>query len=152
MSGDAQPPLATTPPVKGYQAGVVVARPLPDEMAVPLRKDQFDILCEGGIGEARASRDLCIGVFFGTLAGLVGVVATADWDTVWKPERRWLFLLPVLVLCMGVAGSAVGACIHWVRLSRADSDSPYSRVRKQLSELFSERGPPVIFQHVVPSK
>jgi hypothetical protein len=71
MKDSPHPPQAGT-----YQAGagLIVAK-LPDEVGVPVRRDQFEILCEGGIAEARASRDLCLGILFGTMAGILGVMA-----------------------------------------------------------------------------
>lgn len=135
MSESTQGSETGATPAKGYQAGLVVTYPLPDEVAVPLRKDQFEILCEGGVGEARASRDLCLGVFLGSIVGLFGILATTD-DTVWKPERRGRFLFWLAFLFLIVSGSAVGTCIHWVRLRRTSTDSLYSRLRKRLQDMF----------------
>jgi hypothetical protein len=123
-----------------YQAGagLVVAK-LPDEIGVPVRRDQFDILCEGGIAEARASRDLCLGTLFGTLAGLAGVVATADWSTVLTPDHRFRFLFSMLLLTVMASGSAVGAIIYFMRCRRIATDSPYSRVRDKLLKLYGQQ-------------
>jgi len=35
---------------RGYNAGGLVAFPRPDDIVVPLRREEFDILCEGGVG------------------------------------------------------------------------------------------------------
>ena len=134
--GELQPPLAEQSPNKGYNAGALVVYPRPDEVAVPLRRDEFDTLCEGGISEARASRDLCLGIFFGAFAGLAGVLATTEWTTIWAPERRGGFLFWVAILFLMVAGSFVGACIHWVRLRRTNKNSPYSRLKTRLLKLY----------------
>jgi hypothetical protein len=135
MSDPTQPPEEETTSVQGYESGRLITFPLPDEVAVPLRKDQFDTLCEGGVADARASRDLYLGFFFGALVGLVGILATTD-DTVWNPERRGGFLFWLLFLVVIVSGSAVGAGICWVRLWRTRTNSPFSRLRDRLVALF----------------
>jgi hypothetical protein len=123
----------------GYSAGgSLVAYPRPDEVVVPLRREEFDTLCEGGVSEAKGSRDLCVGIGFGALAGLIGVLATTDWDTTWKPGHRGWFFFCLLALCVMVAGSAVGAWIHQVRLNRTINSSAFSRVRARLLGLFDE--------------
>jgi hypothetical protein len=123
----------------GYSAGgSLVAYPRPDEVVVPLRREEFDTLCEGGVSEAKASRDLCVGIGFGALAGLIGVLATTDWDTTWKPGHRGWFFFCLLALCVMVAGSAAGAWIHQVRLNQTINSSAFSRVRARLLSLFDE--------------
>jgi hypothetical protein len=124
---------------RGYSAGgSLVSYPRPDEIVVPLRRDEFDTLCEGGVSDEKASRDLYIGIGSGAVAGLVGVLATTDWDAAWKPGHRgWLFL-SLLVLCVMVAGSAVGACIHHFHLKRTTGSSAFSRLRLRLLRLFDE--------------
>jgi hypothetical protein len=122
----------------GYNAGGLVAYPLPDEIVVPLRREDLDTLCEGGVSEERANRDLYIGAGVGALAGLIGVLATTDWDGTWKPERRWWFLIPFLVLCVMVAISIVGASIHQGHLKRTIGNSAFSRLKARLLRLFDE--------------
>jgi hypothetical protein len=130
---------------RAYNAGGLFAYPRPDEIVVPLRREEFDTLCEGGVSEEKSSRDLYIGGCFASLAGLVGVLVTTDWASTWQPERRWRFLIPFLVLCIMVTASVVGACIHQVRLKRTSSNSPFSRLRARLLGLFNEsRTPDVV--------
>jgi hypothetical protein len=137
-SPESEQPVAS----RGYNAGGLVAYPRPDEIVVPLRREEFDILCEGGVSEEKSNRDLYIGGFFGALAGLAGVLATTDWDTTWKPERRWWFFICLLVLCIMVAASVVGAAIHQVRIKRTITNSPFSRLRARLLGLFNEARTP----------
>jgi hypothetical protein len=120
-----------------YQAGggMIVSK-LPDEPGVPVRRDQFDILCEGGVAEARASRDVCLGILGAALAGIIGVLATTEWDSVWKPDRRWPFIFWVVVLLIMVSGSGVGALIYEIRRRTTKTNSPYSRVVAQLTKLY----------------
>jgi hypothetical protein len=123
---------------RGYNAGGLFVFPRPDEIVVPLRRDEFDTLSEGGVSEEKANRDLYIGGGFSALAGLVGVLVTTDWASAWQPEHRWRFLIPFLALGIMVAGSVVGACIHQGRLKRTSSNSPFSRLRERLLGLFNE--------------
>jgi hypothetical protein len=127
---------------RGYNAGGLVAYPRPDEIVVPLRREEFDILCEGGVSEEKSSRDVYVGGFFGTGAGLVAFLATTDWASTWQPERRWWFLIPFLVLCIMITVSVVGACIHQLRLKRISNNSPFSRLRTRLLGLFNEARTP----------
>jgi len=129
---------------RGYNAGGLVAFPRPDEIVVPLRREEFDILCEGGVGEEKSSRDVYIGGFFGAGAGLVAFLAATDWVATWQPERRWWFLIPFLVLCIMITASVVGACIHQMRLKRISNNSPFSRLRARLLGLFNEARTPDI--------
>jgi hypothetical protein len=103
-----------------------------------LRRDEFDTLCEGGVSEEKASRDLYIGIGSGALAGLVGVLATTDWDAAWKAGHRGWVFSSLLVLCVMVSGSVVGACIHHIRLNRTISNSAFSRLQLRLLKLFDE--------------
>jgi len=129
---------------RGYNAGGLVAYPRPDEIVVPLRREEFDTLCEGGVSDEKSSRDLYIGGCFASLAGLIGVLVTTDWASTWTPERRWFFLGPFLALCMMSAGLVVGACIYHGRLKRARSNSPFSRLKTRLLGLFNEARTPDI--------
>src|SRR5258705_12599482 len=97
---------------RAYNAGGLFAFPRPDEIVVRLRREEFDILCEGGVSEEKSNRDVYVGGLFGTGAGLVALLATTDWASTWQPERRWWFLIPFLVLCVMVTASVVGICIH----------------------------------------
>ena len=123
-----------------YQAcgGMIVSK-LPDEPGVPVRRDQFDILCEGGVAEPRASRDVCLGILGAALAGMIGVLATTEWDSVWNTGRRWPFIFWVAILLVMVSGSAVGALIYEVRRRSTKANSPYSRVVAQLTKLYDDQ-------------
>jgi hypothetical protein len=136
--GDLPPAIANAP--VGYQAGAgMIVSKLPDEIGVPLRRDEFDILREGGISEARASRDLCLGIFFGALVGIIGVIATIEWESVWKPERRGTFIFWVGALVVLASGSGVGAVIHEQRRRSTVGNSPYSRLVDRLKKLYDDQ-------------
>jgi len=134
------PPVQPTNPAPGpYQVGSVVTNPRPNDFGFPIRKDEFEILCEGEVSEARAGRDLYIGSCVGGVVGLVGVLATTDWTTIWQPERRVAFVVSGAILIGMVTASAVAACIHQKRLTRTRNDSPYSRLRNIISAYFKNQ-------------
>jgi hypothetical protein len=135
VSGPQVPPHAENEGTYQGGGGLVVYK-LADEVGVPVRRDQFDILCEGGIAEARASRDLCWGIFFGAVVGIIGILATTEWDSVWKPERRGSFIFWVASLLIMASGSGVGVVIYWVRLWRTRGNSSYSRLVERLKKLY----------------
>jgi hypothetical protein len=136
MSGPAQP---LPPKTAGYEAGSLIVQPRPNEFPFPMRESEFQILCEGEISEARAARDLYIGICIGAVVGLVSVFATTDWSTIWQPERRWPFCVFVVILFMLFAGSVVGICIHHARLKRTRGNSPYSRLKRHVEQWFASR-------------
>jgi hypothetical protein len=119
-------------------AGLIVTK-LPDEVAVPMRREDFQTLCEGGVAESRASRDLCVGIFVGVVVGLVGIFATVDWENVWKPEHRNSFLFWVGLLLVLAAGSGVSTVIFWIRCYRTTTNSPYSRLRDKLLKMYGQQ-------------
>ena len=120
-----------------YQASSVVVPPRPNELGFALRHEEFQILCEGALGDARANRDLSIGVLVGAGFGLVGVFATTDWTTVWQPEKRGAFLFSVAVLFLAVGGSVTAALIFHARLRKTRTDSAYARLKTNIETWFS---------------
>jgi hypothetical protein len=129
---DAGPPR----PQASYQASSLVVSPRPNEFGFALREDEFQILCEGEVGSARASRDLLFGVLVGAVVGLVGVLATIDWGTIWQPEKRGAFLFWFGLLLVIVVSSATGVVIYHLRLKKTLKDSAYSRLKQNISTWF----------------
>ena len=131
---------------RGYNAGgSMVGYPRPDEVVVPLRRDEFDTLCDGAVGEERANRDLYIGGAIGSFIGLVGVLvaAAADWDGISKSHlQAWTFLIASVILIVLTTGSVAGACVYHANMKRTLTNSAFSRVKARLEGLFNERRPP----------
>ncbi len=136
MSGMLQPPFWDDGSASYKAGGGLMVSKLPDEVGVPVRRDQFEVLCEGGIAEARASRDLCLGIFVGVVAGLAGVFATIEWDSIWAPGRRGWFAFSVAILLVMASGSGVGALIYEIRRRTTTTNSPYSRLVARLKKLY----------------
>ena len=126
-----------------YQAGggLVVVQ-VPDEVGVPLRHDDFLTLCEGGTSQARASRDVCIGISCTAAAGLIGVLAAIDWDTISKAGLLKIIVLIALVVALlaATSGAIVGAFVHNSRMTRSMNDSPYSRLKARLLKQYQAQG------------
>lgn len=122
-----------------YDAGSgIFVRSQPDEIGVPLRKDDFLTLCEGETSQARSSRDMCIGVCGTAFVGFLGVLAAIDWDTVlkWGHLKLIIVIFLIVVLLIATSGSAVAAYIHNKKVKNASLDSPYSRLRARLQEAY----------------
>lgn len=132
-----------------YQASSLVVSPRPNEFAFPLREDELHVLCEGAVGDARASRDLSIGILVGTAVGLAGVFATTDWGTIWQPGKRGMFIFWVAALFFGVVASGTAALIYHQRVKKTRADSAYSRLTKKISDWFEAQQQGAISQ---PSK
>jgi hypothetical protein len=133
-------PIPRIPGRRNYQASSLVVAPRPDEHGFVLREDEFQMLCDGEINEARAGRDLFLGLSLSAFVGLAGLAATTDWNAVFHQER-WGPLLWMLSLVVLVAGPGAAAIVHHKRLTRTRDDSPYSRLRKRVSEYFQGQAP-----------
>jgi len=128
------PPIPPAP--AKYTAGSLVVPPRPDEVGFPLREDEFKTLCEGEVSTDRSGRDLSIGLFVGALVGIAGIVATIDWDLVWKPEHRTYFICSAVILLLVASGSLAGIIICCVRLYRTRKSSSYSRLKSRMEGFF----------------
>lgn len=118
---------------ENYQAGAIIGRRRPDEVAFPLRQDEFLILCDGASGKDRAARDLYLGFFVGALIGLVGLAANIDWPTLFA-QRKWFVFSCFLVLVVIAVASITGCISHWGRMTQ--EDTPESRLKKKIHDFF----------------
>ena len=128
----------TEQPSERYQASSLLVGSRPNEIAFPLREDEFQTLSEGELSDARSSRDLCIGILITAAVGLAGLLALVDWEISLKPEHRVRFLCWMSLLIAAVAGSFVGVLIHQLRMVRASTKSPYYRLKMRITEWFTE--------------
>ena|SRR5579859_595956 len=134
---EANPPVPPAPAPPNFTVSSTVVAPSSAEFAFPLREDQFQTLCEGEMSTDRAGRDLCVGLFFGAVVGLVSVLATTDWATVWTPLRRSPFMWSLGILLVISAGSLFGTIVCWVRLWRTRKNSSYSRLKGKIEGFFT---------------
>ena len=129
-----QPPSPSPAPI--FTVNSTVVAPTSAEVAFALREDQFQTLCEGETSGDRATRDLFLGLFFGAVVGLLSVLATTDWTTIWQAGRREWFIACLIVLTFLIAASGVGAIICWLRFYRTRHNSSYSRLRSRMETFF----------------
>jgi hypothetical protein len=121
-----------------YQAGsVVIPRRRPDEMAFPLTQEEFQTLGDGTSGKEKASTDLFLGFLVGAIVGLIGVIASTDWERVL--DHKWPVGISMLILIGMVVWSSTGCFIHWRLATR--EDTPESRLKKKISDFF--QAPPI---------
>jgi len=72
-------------------------------------------------------------LFGGTVVGLIGVLATADWQNFWTQKNGTLLIwLGLLLLIAAVSGA--GFVFYWIQMSR--KGTPHSRLRQSLDEFF----------------
>lgn len=121
-----------------FEIASVVAARLPDEITYGLREDEFRILCDGEMSQARGGRDFCIGVGVTALLGLVSIFATLDWKTVWN-EKRVLPFIACAVMLIIAAGCAAGWWIFRIRMRQSENNSPYSRLRTRIDGFFTNK-------------
>jgi hypothetical protein len=116
-----------------YRVGAITTTSRPEEMSFPLTDDEFKTFCDGTNGVERAGRDLYVGLCAGSLVGLVGILATANWSDFWA-TKNWHLLLAIILLACMTLGSLVGCCIHGRRMSQ--EDTAYSRLKIKISDFF----------------
>jgi|GEM_PF-7072475 len=123
-----------------FEAGSLTVARLPDENLATLSRVEFQVLLDGEVNEARAGRDLCLGFLGSAVVGLIGLIATIDWDTAFHQARKapfiWTELLSAIVL-----SSACGALIYQRRYTRTRKNSAYSDLMKRLADHFTKQQP-----------
>jgi hypothetical protein len=116
--------------------GTMIVPPQPDELVFPLRREQFDLLCEGEVSEQRTLRDICIATCASAAVGLMGLLATIDWDFTVRQGRKgpfiWTSILAVIMLA-----SAVTLVVAQHHITRTGKRSGYSRVKQRISDFFN---------------
>ena len=133
----AAPNQPLVPPLpEGYQVGTTVVTPQPAERAYPLRNPDFLTLCDGSNGDERAGKDLCLGLLISAVIGIVGIVASIDWGTVFAQKEWWMLLCPLALVAIA-AGSGVGFAVHRNRMEK--EDTPYTRLKESISDFFQQQ-------------
>lgn len=84
--------------VKIGSAVVMAPEPSVERGYLLSRQDYFLLLEGAGTGKSLAARDVCAGVFFTALVGLVGVVATLSPDWAKDEATRWRVIFFFVVL------------------------------------------------------
>jgi len=112
--------------------GSTVVVPQPDQIAFPLTLDKFELLQQGFITEERQSRDLALGIFIGTLVGVIGIILTIDWNN--RTSFLWLTLLLAIL---------VASCFFWLfffkKARKSTSSKGYTRIVQEIESHFSPK-------------
>lgn len=111
---------------------------LPDENLATLSRMDFQILLDGEPNEAKAGRNLWLGILGSAVIGFVGLLATIDWDTAFRQARKSPFVWTAVLFAIALA-SACGALIYQVRYRKTHGCSAYSTLMKRLSGHFANR-------------
>lgn len=117
--------MSTTPQAdseSSYKIGSTVVKARPDEPAYPLTKDKYDLLQHGDVAEDRQTRDVCLGIFAGSLIGVV----TSQMNLTWR-----MFVLGII--CISSLSLAV---FFTVKIRSRKSDSGCARIRAEIDSHF----------------
>jgi len=117
--------VSTTPQTdseSSYKIGSTVVKARPDEPAFPLTKDKYDLLQHGDIAEDRQTRDVCLGIFAGSLIGVV----TSQFNLTWR-----MFVLGLICL-----SSLSLALFFSVKIKARKGDTACSRIKAEIDSHF----------------
>jgi len=128
----------TTPEKHAVESVVVVT--LPEEVAYPIRRKDFDTLCEGEmISNDLRWRDVSTGVSAAAFFAIVGLIVGIDWNLA-MASRRWLvFAAMVLTVAIFLSGVVLAWILHR-RVARHKNGSAYSRLKEEIEEWFRKQG------------
>jgi hypothetical protein len=138
MNTPAQPPRGPAT----FEAGTLHVERLPDESLALLSRVELQVLRDGEVNEAKAGRDLCLGVLASAAIGLIGMISTIDWDAAFLGRRPAPFIWAAILLAI-IAAFGLGAAIYHSRYERTLHHSAYADLMKRLEEHFKKHNPPV---------
>jgi hypothetical protein len=115
---------------------------LPKEIAYPLQRVEFDILCEG----ERASielrmRDLSIEISMAALFAFVGLIVGIHGEFAIAAGNWVVFAFGVLTLSILWAGLATAYIVNKIAL-RHKNASAYSHLKEKIEDWFRSQGQP----------
>jgi hypothetical protein len=136
MSAPDQPPRG---PATFETQSLHVTR-LPDENVATLTRFEFQVLRDGEVNAARAGRDLCLGFCVSAAIGLIGLLATIDWDVAFHQAHKAPFIWTELLAAI-VFGSLFGMLIYQRRYKRTRENSAYSDLMTKFNQHFESQRP-----------
>jgi hypothetical protein len=118
--------------------GGIKVRPRPDELAYPLRRDEFDALLEGEpLKEEKRWHDIALASSIASLVGLLGALDLTHWSEVWV-GRQWGHLLVLAVLGAGSIGWLTVFGVQRNRIRHSRDLSAFTRVAAGIKAFFEE--------------
>jgi hypothetical protein len=124
-----------TPNANTTVVGSSVISHLPDEECAVLKKMEFQVLLDGDIAGAKAGRDMFLGFLISGLIGLIGLLATTNWDEVFT-KGEWGAAIWTAVMFAIVLASAGGWVIYAIRKHKVSQSSAYSELIGRLQKHF----------------
>ncbi len=122
-------------PTVSVGGGVVVSAQ-PEEVAYPLRREEFDMLCEGeGCTRDERWRDVLIAVAATALVGLCALVLTVDWRQAIVSWKWVAFIIVLVQAVLFVSGTVISIFLH-LRVRRQAASSGYARVKSKIDRYF----------------
>jgi hypothetical protein len=123
-----------------FEAGTLHVTRLPAENLATLSRVEFKVLRDGEINESKAGRDLCLGFFGSAVLGIIGLIATVDWDSAFHQGHKAPFVWTAFLFAI-IVSSASGALIYHRRYVRTQKDSAYSDLIARLADHFKKQKP-----------
>lgn len=118
--------------------GEVVVPTQPQEVAYPLRREIFDILCEGESAKSDERwRDVAISVFATSVLSLITILATVDWDRIHPVKNKLGFLLFLLIAAITLS-SLFMVIFFNRRVFGQKPPSVYARVKGNIEKWFND--------------
>lgn len=122
----------------GVGGGVVVPTQ-PQEVAYPLRRETFDVLCEGErTKKDERWRDVSISICATSFLALITMMVTVDWQKMHPDTNLLGFLLVVLVAAIFLATLALSFIFNR-KVGQQPASSSYARVKKKIIGWFEQR-------------
>jgi hypothetical protein len=116
----------------------IVECPRPNDMGTMILKREFETLCQGDTNKYEAKRDNSKNLFCAALLGLIGVLASTDWETFSVRRHQWPFYLCVIGFTAAIAW--FGA--EWRTFSRSiqsrSDSSVYAQLKTEIGQRFSD--------------
>jgi hypothetical protein len=128
----------TAPERHAVESVFVVA--LPEEIAYPIRREEFVTLREGERdSNDQRWRDVCIGISSTAFPALIGFIAEIDWKFAIASRKWMLFAFAVLFMAIFLSALTIACYLHAMVIQHK-TDSAYSRLRQRIDDWFMSHG------------
>jgi hypothetical protein len=111
----------------------------PKEMGYTLRREEFDLLCEGEIdGDDKRWRDVCFATSMTAFIGLLSVAVAVDWANE-ATRKSWVVWAVTVILLAGMLASFGVFCYLLKRVKGHTNSSGYQRTRAKIRNFFGQQ-------------
>ncbi len=126
--------------VRRLTVGEVVVVGQPEEVAYPLRREQFDMLCEGeALTNDARWRDVSLSVSVAALMGLMAQIMTLDWNHALGTGEKMVLILTGILAVLFLSSSVLFVYVC-IRVRRQITKSGYARIKAKIEHYFTTRG------------